>query len=154
MIIEQKRYWNLYFKTSFYFIFNWSVYPGPGSLISSTKSGTLARVRLKNPSQWDFLQFLHTGIKWRFGQSERAANLSTMAWPIEYCWVLTTIAIQNLAFLQLAPIKFKTTNTIFYYKKEQRTRALAVPSHFLGYLGQARLWKLQDYWNGRIWGEI
>ena len=35
--LQQKRYWNLniYVKTLFYFIFNWSVLP----LISSTKSG-------------------------------------------------------------------------------------------------------------------
>ena len=37
MIMQQKRYWNLdiYLKTLFYFMFNWSVYP----LISRTKSG-------------------------------------------------------------------------------------------------------------------
>ena len=46
MIIQQKRYWNLdmYLKTLF--IFTWSVYP----LISSTKSGTTAKVR--SPLAW------------------------------------------------------------------------------------------------------
>ena len=51
MIVQQKRYWNLniYLKTLFYFIFNWSVYP----LISSTKNGTSVRVRMSCPSwQW------------------------------------------------------------------------------------------------------
>ena len=41
MIIQQKRYWNLYIYLRISFIFNWLLYP----LILSTKSGTLARVR-------------------------------------------------------------------------------------------------------------
>ena len=65
MIVQQKRYWylNIYFKTLFYFKFNWSVYP----LISSTKSGpwpeldhtTVTKLYL----EWENRDYLHRYVK-------------------------------------------------------------------------------------------
>ena len=64
MIVQQKRYWNLniYLRTLFYFIFNWSVYP----LISSTKSGPPPE--LDSPGLSNFNVILNISFKEKFNQ--------------------------------------------------------------------------------------
>ena len=61
MIVQQKRYWNLniYLRTLFYFIFNWSVY----TLISSTKSGPLPELERERNLSFDRKRVAHAIFK-------------------------------------------------------------------------------------------